>query len=73
MGVPVDGPSLDNGNNMSVIKNPQTLELQLKKKNNGTCYHAVQESVAMRESLCAHVCSEDNYADILTKVLTGEK
>ena len=33
----------------------------------------VRESVAMEELLCAHVCSKDNYADILTKVLTGQK
>ena len=73
MGVPVDGPSLVYGDNMSVIKNSQTPESQLKKKNNTICYHAVRESVAMGESLCAHVRSEDNYADILTKVLTGQK
>ena len=33
----------------------------------------VRESVAMGELLCAHVRSKDNYADILTKVLTGQK
>ena len=53
--------------------NLQTMESQLKKKNNTICNHAVQESVAMGESLCAHVRSEDNYVDILTKVLTGQK
>ena len=73
MGGPVDGPSLVYGNNMSVIKNSQTPESQLKKKNNAICHHAVWESVAMGESLCAHIRSEDNYADILTKVLTGQK
>ena len=73
MGVPVDGPSLVYGDNLSVIKNSQTPESQLKKKNNAICYHAVRESVAMGESLCAHVRSEDNYADLMTKVLTGQK
>ena len=33
----------------------------------------VRESVAMGESLCAQVRSEDNYADLMTKVLTGQK
>ena len=73
MGVPVNGPSLPYGDSMSVIKNSQTPESQLKKKNNAICYHAMRESMAMGELLCAHVCSEDNYADILTKVLTGQK
>ena len=73
MGVPIDGPSLVYGDNLSVIKNSQTPESQLKKKNNAICYHAVRESVAMGESLCAHVRSEDNYADLMTKVLTGQK
>ena len=55
MGVPIDGPSLVYGDNLSVIKNSQTPESQLKKKNNAICYHTVRESVAMGESLCAHV------------------
>ncbi len=68
MGIPIDGPSLVYGDNQSVIKNSQTPESQLKKKNNAICYHAVSESVAMGESLCAHVHWEDNYADLMTKV-----
>ena len=73
MGVPIDGPLLVYGDNLSVIKNSQTPKLQLKKKNNAICCHAVHESVAMGESLCAHVRSEDNYADLMTKVLTEQK
>ena len=74
MGIPIDGPSLvQYGDNLSVIKNSQTPKSQLKKKNNAICYHAVHESVAMGESLCAHVRSEDNYAVLMTKVLTGQK
>ena len=73
MGVPIDGPSLIYGNNLSVIKNSQTPESQLKKKKNAICYHAMCESVVMGESLCTHLHSEDNYADLITKVLTGQR
>ncbi len=73
MGVPIDGLSLVYGDNMSIMKISQTPESQLKKKNNATCYHALHESVAVGESLCTHVCLEDNYADLMTKVLTGQK
>ena len=45
MGVPIDGPSLVYGDNLSVIKNSQTPDSQLKKKNNAICYHAVHELV----------------------------
>ena len=50
---------------MSVIKNSQTPESQLKKKNNTICYHAMRESMAMGEMLCAYVRSKDNYAEYL--------
>ena len=45
----------------------------LNKKSNSVCYHAVRESVAMGESLVAHVPSAQNLADFLTKVLSGIK
>jgi len=40
----------------------------LKKKSNSICYHAIRESVAMGESLTAHVASKENPADLATKV-----
>ena len=45
----------------------------MKKKSNAICYHAVRESVAMGESLTAHIPSERNVADLLTKFLYGQK
>ena len=36
-------------------------------------YHATCKSVAMKESLTEHIRSEDNPADLLTKVITGQK
>ena len=45
----------------------------MKKKSNAICYHAVRESVAMGESLTAHILSDRNVADLLTKLLYGQK
>ena len=73
MGVPIDGPLLIYGDNMSVIHNIQRPESTLKKKNNLIAYHAVQESVAMGESLTGNVGTNDNPADLATKVLYGKK
>jgi hypothetical protein len=58
---------------MSVIHNTQRPESTLKKKNNSIVYHAVRESVAMGESLTGHVRTNDNVADLATKVLSGKK
>ena len=72
MGVPIDGPLLIYGDNMSVIHNTQRPELTLKKKSNSIAYHAVHESVAMGELLTGHVGTNFNPADIATKVLYGK-
>jgi hypothetical protein len=71
MGIPISGPSNIYGDNMSVIHNTQRPESMLRKKSNAICYHAMRESVAMDESRTAHVRSENNLADIATKVLRG--
>ena len=72
MGVPVDGPSYIYGDNMSVINNTQKPESVLKKKSNSICYHAIHESVAMGESLTAHVATSDNFADLATKMIMNK-
>lgn len=73
MGVPISGPTFIYGDNMSVIHNTSKPESQLSKKCNSICYHAVRESVAMGESLTAHIPTDKNSADLLTKVLYGQK
>ena len=73
MGVPIDGPLLIYGDNVSVIHNTQQPESTLKKKSNLIAYHAVRESVAMGESLTGHVGTNDNPADLATKVLYCKK
>ena len=69
MGVPISGPSHIYGDNMSVIHNTQKPESVLKKKSNSICYHAVRESAAMGECLTGHIRSENNPADICTKLM----
>jgi hypothetical protein len=71
MGVAINGPSYIYGDNMSVIHNTQRPESMLKKKSNSVCYHACRESVAMGESITGHVKTNDNVADIATKVHGG--
>ena len=71
MGIPIEGPAFVYGDNMSVVHNTQRPESMLKKKSNSICYHAVRESVAMGESITAHVSTHFNPSDICTKVLPG--
>ena len=74
MGVPISGPSYIYGDNMSVIHNTQRPELVLKKKSNQICYHAIRESCAMGESLTGHISTNDNVADLATKIIpAGQK
>ena len=71
MGIPIDGASRIYGDNMSVVTNSRMPESTLKKKSNSVCYHAVRESVAMKESLVTHIPTRLNLADLFTKVLSG--
>ena len=71
MGVPISGPTHIYGDNMSVIHNTQRPESTLKKKSNSICYHAIRESVAMGESLTAHIETGENPADLATKIMGG--
>jgi hypothetical protein len=47
----------------------------LKTKSNLICFHYIRECVAMGEAMIAHIWSEDNPADICTKLMLagGEK
>ncbi|KAL7525901.1 hypothetical protein ACHAWF_001556 [Thalassiosira exigua] len=73
MGVPVEYPSYIFRDNMSVIHNTQKPESVLKKKSNSICYHDFREAVAMGECLTGHIPTHLHFADLLTKVLSGEK
>ena len=69
MAVEIDGPTYVYGDNMSVIHNTSKPESTLKKKSNQICFHAVREAVAMREMTTTHINTEDNPADLATKVI----
>lgn len=72
MGVPIDGPSLIYGDNMSVIHNTQRPESTLKKSN--SVDHAVHKAVAMGECITAHVSTHNNPANICMQImLWGQK
>ena len=43
----------------------------LKKKSNSIADHAVREAVAMGEIIITHIGTDDNLADLMTKVLPG--
>jgi hypothetical protein len=71
MGIPIEEPMYCFGDNLSVIHNTQKPESTLKKKSNSICYHFCCESVAMGETMMAHIRSENNPADICTKLIPG--
>ncbi len=62
MSVAIDSTTHIYGDNMSVIKNTSKTESSLNKKRNAVYYHAVRESVAMGETLTAHVHGAENSA-----------
>ena len=73
IGIPISGPSYIDGDSMSVIHNSSKPESTLKKNCSAIAYHAIHESVAIGQSLIGHIRSEDNLANLLTKVVTGKK
>ena len=73
MGVELDGPANIFGDNESVIKNPINPEATLKKKNLSIAYHKCRECFASGIANLYFVRSEENLADLLTKVLPVPK
>ena len=70
MGIPMSGSTYGYRDNMLVIHNKSKAESTLKKKCNAIAYHAISKSVTMGETFTGHIRSEDNRADLLTKVVT---
>ena len=68
LGVPLTKPTYVYGDNKSQVTNSSRPESTLKKKCNSICYHPIQESVAMGESLISHLRTWFNLSDFLTKV-----
>jgi hypothetical protein len=73
MGIPIDGPSYVYGDNMSVLHNTSNPESTLK-KSNSIAYHLVRESIAMDEMRAGYINTDENYGDLMTKILPrGER
>ena len=73
MGVPIEGPTNVLCDNKAVVDNSTLPESQLKKKHLSCCYHYVRECCAKLAARVAFEKSEDNLADICTKVLGQAK
>ena len=73
MGMEVVGPSVLFVDNDAVVKNTTLPSSTLKKKHNAIAYHKVREAVAAGIIKVAHIKSENNMADILTKPLSPQR
>jgi hypothetical protein len=65
------GPAYVFDDNMSVIQNTQKPKSTFKKKSNKICYHFAHESVAMDKCHTGHIDTNENQADLATKVIPG--
>jgi hypothetical protein len=72
-GVPIEGPTNVFCDNPGVVKNVSIPESTLMKKHNAINYHAVREAAAAGILRVGKEDGETNLADLLTKVLSGEK
>lgn len=73
MGVPIEDATKIYCDNEAVVKSTSRPESTLKKKHNAINYHRVREAQAAGFITIAWVESGENLADVLTKVLVGEK
>ena len=74
MGIPVEGPVYISGDNQSVLANTTIPDSTLKKKSQSIAYHYVREGVARGEWRTSYVNTNDNWSDLLTKMLPfGDK
>ena len=69
LGCQLEPSSLMLGDNMAVVLNTTIPSSALKKKHQACNYHKVRESIAAGFIRFAHIRSEENLADILTKPL----
>jgi hypothetical protein len=72
-GVPIEGPANVFCDNHGVVKNTSMLESTLMKKHNAINYNAVREAVAAGILRVGKEDGETNLADLLTKVIVGQK
>ena len=72
-GINIDGPANVFCDNRGVVKNASVPESVLQKKHNAINYHVVREAVAAGIIRVGKENGETNLADLLTKVLNGER
>ena len=72
-GIPIDGPAQVFGDNNAVILNSSVPESTLKKKHHSVNYNYVRECVAAGIGLVYKVDTNENLADLFTKVLDKVK
>ena len=73
MGIPCELPAFIQGDNQSVLANTSIPESTLKKKSQNICYHFVREGAARDEWRASYVNTQENLADLLTKILGRTK
>jgi hypothetical protein len=73
MGITVDEPVFDFGDNQSVLTNTTSPGSTLKKKSNAIAYHFVHEGWACDEWQMTYINTDENVADHLMKPLAGSK
>jgi hypothetical protein len=73
MRVPLDGPANVLVDNETVMKNYTIPSSTLQQKHNAICYHCVREAIASKIIRVAHILSEQNLADMFTKMLGATK
>ena len=74
MGIPVDACSHVYGDGKSVLANTTISDSMLKKKSQSIACHFIREGSARDEWHTSHINTDDNEADLLTKVSpSGEK
>jgi hypothetical protein len=72
-GVPIEGPANVFCDHRGVVTNTSMPESMLMKKHNAINYHAVREAVAVGILRVGKEDGETNLADLLTKVIFGQK
>ena len=74
MGVSLEGPCHIKVDNMSVVHNCSNPASQLKKKSNSIAYHYVRERMSGKHPVgrVSYIPTEENLADVGSKVLSGE-
>lgn len=73
MGIPIDGPANVLVDNETVMKNSTIPSSTLQRKHNAICYHYVREAVVSVILRIAHIPSDQNLADMFTKMLGATK